>query len=419
MKESALRARVARKRRVQVIPIIAAPRPSKQASLPTPVGLKDSQGSSASGEIPARWLQARHMTGMRVPPPIFALLLLLSLLVSCCRTVVPVLTRPDPQGLQAQRRLIEEAFQGTDIRSDPGALADFRVGKRDTVSAAWWGFDPEDSTESLQNGLNSGARVVLVPSMDRPWVTQPLLLRSHTTLILQEGVELVARKGSFHDVNNSMLALENIDDVVIWGYGARLVMRKADYRKAPYESSQWRHAIDIYGCARVSVLGLEEVSSGGDGVYLGRGERIANQQILLKDLILRDNYRQGISVIAAEDLLIENVEMSRTEGTLPGSGIDFEPNYPDESFSRCVLRNCVIDSNAGAGIAVVLAKYDTGSPEIDIRVEDSFVANNFLSFLVAKASKARGRIQFIRTTLRGIQFITPGTRVTVSGNRSK
>ncbi len=200
-------------------------------------------------------------------------------------------------------------------------------------------FDPDDSTSSLQSSLDSGARIVLVPAMGRPWITRPLSIRSGTTLILEEGVEILAKKGSFAKTDAVLFLLRDVEDVTICGYGARCAMRKEDYRRGPYEKSEWRHAVEMNGCARVSVLGLAIESSGGDGVYIGtaRSRRTYSSEVVLRDLLLRDHYRQGVSVISAQDLLIENVEMSFTEGTLPSSGIDFEPNHADERLVGCVL----------------------------------------------------------------------------------
>jgi hypothetical protein len=343
--------------------------------------------------------------------------LLSALLVACCRTVPPAPLSPDPAGLERQRQIERDAFAGTDVRADAEAAARFSRGLRESVSAAWWGFDPEDATASLQSSLDSGARVVLVPAMGRPWITRPLSIRSGTTLILEEGVEILAKKGEFRKNNSSLLTLGDVEDVTIYGYGARIAMRKDDYRHEPYEKGEWRHAVAMYGCSRVTLLGLTAESSGGDGVYLGRGGRQTyNRDVVLRDLLLRDHYRQGVSVISAQDLLIERVEMSFTEGTLPSSGIDFEPNYADERLVRCVLRNCVIHSNSGPGICAVLKKMDGSSEDVEIRVEDSFVAGSPVSFLVWDAGKVGGTIRLVGTALHGLQLVQPGRKVIITGN---
>jgi hypothetical protein len=343
--------------------------------------------------------------------------LLSSLFVACCRTAPPAVTRPDPAGLARQQALVREAFAGTDVRADGEAAASFTRGLRESVSAAWWGFDPEDATSSLQASLDSGARIVLVPAMGRPWITRPLIIRSGTTVVLEEGVELITKKGDFRRNDAALFLLKDVEDVTILGYGARCAMRKEDYRRVPYEKSEWRHAIEIDGCARVLVAGILVESSGGDGVYVGRGDhRTWCSDVVLRDLVLRNHYRQGISVISAQDLLVENVEMSFTEGTSPAAGIDFEPNYPDERLFRCVLRRCVIHSNQGPAVAAVFTKLDRGSTAIDIEVEDCWVSGAPVSFLIWGDGEAGGAIRFTRTKLQGIQVIQPGHRVSLLGN---
>lgn len=353
-----------------------------------------------------------------IPGKIAAAAMLLSvLLVACCRTAPPALARPDAAGLQKQQKIVSEAFGGTDVRADPVAFRRSPRALHGAVSAAWFGFDPLDATSSLQSSLDSGARLVFVPAMGRPWVTRPLTIRSGTTLVLDQGVEIVAREGHFAKNDAVLFLLKDVEDVTILGYGARCAMRKADYRRGPYEKSEWRHAIEIDGCARVTVAGLTVESSGGDGVYVGRGgTRKWSSEVVLRDLLLRDHYRQGISVISAEDLLVENVEMSFTEGTLPGAGIDFEPNYPDERLVRCILRNCVIHSNAGPGISANLKQMDATSTSVDIRVENSFVSGSPIALLLWGDRTSGGTIQLSGTTLQGLQLIQPGHRVAIRGD---
>ena len=340
----------------------------------------------------------------------FVAILPVSLLVACCPSV-PEGRWPDPKGLQAQRALIERTFAGTDVLTNRNS----QFANHKCVSAAWWGFDENDATHTLQACLDSGAKVILIPAMGRPWVTTTLFPRSHTTIIFQEGAEVIAKKGAFLGKGDALFCLKGVEDVTLCGYGARLAMRKSDYRSKPYAKSEWRHAIELYGCARVSVLGLKVESSGGDGVYLGRGgPRTVDEHIVLRDLQLRDHHRQGISVISAEDLLIENVEMCSTWGTLPCAGIDFEPNHADEQLAGCVLRNCCFRCNAGAGIQVYLEKLNASSRPIDIRVEDSLVSNFPSALMVFGVGGVKGQIDFLNTRLFGAKLIGPGSGVRVT-----
>jgi hypothetical protein len=337
------------------------------------------------------------------------------LLLAGCISAGWLPPRPDPSRAEEQRRFIAEEFAGTDVRRGPESLAAFRGGARATVSAAWWGFDPADSTGALQAALDSGARVVLVPAMESPWVTRPLVVRSGTTVIFQEGAVLEAQEGGFRDIGACLLTLVDARDVTLRGYGARLLMHKRDYRRPPYEPSEYRHAVDLSGCSDVTIEGLSIESSGGDGVYLGRGERRFCERVLLRDLVIRDNHRQAISVISAQDLTVENVEMSYTEGNLPSAGIDFEPNYADERFVRVLLKDCIIRGNGGPGICLALRNLGKESMPVDIRVEDCRIADNLFSLMVFGAGRAQGSLDFSRTEIRGVPMVFTDSGVKITG----
>ncbi|UCD30119.1 MAG: right-handed parallel beta-helix repeat-containing protein, partial [Planctomycetota bacterium] len=54
-------------------------------------------------------------------------------------------------------------------------------------------------------------------------------------------------------------------------------------------------------------------------------------------------------------------------------GIDFEPNRPENKLVNCVLRNCVLENNAGPGILVYPKPLSQDSDPILIRVENCLV----------------------------------------------
>jgi hypothetical protein len=130
-------------------------------------------------------------------------------------------------------------------------------------------------------------------------------------------------------------------------------------------------ALRICGCTNVTVSGLTLAESGGDGIYLGAGkDDTTNKDIVIRDVVCDRNYRQGISVITAENLLIENCVMKNTSGTPPAAGIDFEPNSANERLVHCVLRNCRFEDNQGWGIAVYMKKFDATTAPVSIRFEN-------------------------------------------------
>jgi hypothetical protein len=288
---------------------------------------------------------------------------------------------------------------------------------KDYVSALSWGFDEENSTQAIQSAINSGADTVLIPNVGKPWYVDPIVLTSEQTLILEEGVTISARKGSFLGRHNYLFSAVNEKHISIIGYGAIVEMRKADYRKKPYEKSEWRHKISLKGCSDVLIEGMTIRSSGGDGIYIGRGQGEIRycENVIVKNLLLEDHYRQGISVVSVQNLLIENVKIYDTGGTAPSSGIDFEPNNPSERLSNCVVRNCEIQKNGGAGILLYFKKLDNDSYPVSIHIENCTIKRNLAAVVVAGLrNKPMGKITSSQNSIRGLRYIQRSSTMVVN-----
>ncbi|MDH7571492.1 MAG: hypothetical protein QHJ73_18100, partial [Armatimonadota bacterium] len=201
------------------------------------------------------------------------------------------------------------------------AIDQVAAGRLKEAKASWWGFDPEDSTRALQAAINSGVRRLVVDNVGKPWVVEPIQLRSNQEIFFEPGVEVVAKKGAFLGKGDALFRADGQRNITLRGYGATLRMRRSDYAAPPYEKAEWRHCLTFRSCRDVRVLGLNLVESGGDGIYLGTATRgVPNKNVLIRDVVCDRNYRQGISVINAEDLLIENTVLKNTGGTAPSAG---------------------------------------------------------------------------------------------------
>ena len=128
----------------------------------------------------------------------------------------------------------------------------------ESVVASSFGFDGNDSTEFIQAAIDSGAQKVIVDKQATPWVVRPLTLRSNLELVLQEGVEIVAKPGEFASKGDVLLRAANVSNLTIRGEGAgaTLKMRKHDYWAAPYEKSEWRHGLSILSSSNVRIENL-------------------------------------------------------------------------------------------------------------------------------------------------------------------
>ena len=154
------------------------------------------------------------------------------------------------------------------------------------------------TTASLQAAFDSDVGEVIVDKMPSAWVTTPLKGTSNKRILMEEGVEIAAKRGAFTSTGAHLLGFTSCSNIAIVGRGATIRMWKEDYQKPPYAKSEYRHALVFESCENVSVEGLEIVGAGGDGIYLG-GKYSTCRNVVLKNVVCTGGNRQGLSVISA------------------------------------------------------------------------------------------------------------------------
>ncbi|MDO5318102.1 MAG: right-handed parallel beta-helix repeat-containing protein [bacterium] len=304
-------------------------------------------------------------------------------------------------------------FAGAEPR--PDLVTKVQSGELKEARASWWGFDREDATKFLQAAIDSRVPRLIVDRMESPWVVLPLQGVSNQELVLEEGAEIRAKRGEYKAKGACLLTYRGCENIKVTGYRAALRMWHEDYMKEPYEKSEWRHALSILSCSNVVVQGLTIASSGGDGIYLGaagKGPR-KNMDVVIRDVLCHDNHRQGISVITAENLLIENTVMRETHGTPPAAGIDFEPNHPEEVLKNCVMRNCLTVNNQGCGYTTWAGQLNSKSEPVDIRFENCTSFGDRTAFSFACDSR-RGRDVAGNIVIRNCSFEKSRSPITVN-----
>jgi polygalacturonase len=297
--------------------------------------------------------------------------------------------------LIAEVALPEEAPPGN--FKNPEAVQWVEHGDLEIANAAWWGFDANDSTHAIQEAINSGANKVIIPYMGSDWIVRPIELASNQEIFFEPGVVVLAKKGQFKGTGDCLFAVRNKQNITLIGYGATLRMQKADYMDpAEYKKAEWRMATSFRGCTNIKILGLTLEKSGGDGIYIGSTkEQRFCKEVTIKDVLCNENYRQGISVIGAENLLIENCVFKDTSGTPPAAGIDLEPNGDNERLVNCIIRNCVCENNAGGGFYLYLKHLSNNSPDVSVTFENCYVKSGQSFGLGVGAAKDDGPKGFV------------------------
>ncbi|HRZ47444.1 MAG TPA: nucleoside hydrolase [Candidatus Paceibacterota bacterium] len=282
-----------------------------------------------------------------------------------------------------RRQVSPEISALTNQWARPELVREVLAGHRQEARVSWWGFDARDSTKHLQQAINSRAKRLIIDRQPSAWVTRPLLGVSHQEIIFEAGAELAALKSAYRAKGDCLLTFQDCEHVAIrgerqdGGKSARLRMHKEDYQSEAYEKSEWRHGLAFLGCQDVLVQDLAIERTGGDGIYLGttRGKNL-NRNVVIRRVDCDANHRQGISVISAENLLIEECLLRNTRGTALQAGIDFEPNDPTDVLVNCVMRRCLATNNAGTGFQICPQFLSRRSRPISLFLEDCVSRGN-------------------------------------------
>jgi len=97
-----------------------------------------------------------------------------------------------------------------------------------------------------------------------------------------------------------------------------------------------------------SIKGISVRECWGDGIYIGH----QSKDITIGDCNISKCRRQGITVSAAENVLIEDVNIADIAGTKPEYAIDVEPNKK-QSANNVVVRRVIATNCQGAFKATV------------------------------------------------------------------
>ena len=259
-------------------------------------------------------------------------------------------------------------------------------GKRDTAYPTWWGFNEKEATAYIQAAIDSPAKRVVIPNIGKPWIIRPIFLRSDLELVFEPGVEIIAKKGQFKWVDDCMFTARDAHNIKVKGNkGVVVKMHKKDYQdKKIYQHSEWRNGFSFYGCTNVVIEDLTISDTGGDGIYISSSRQPYCKDVVIRNVKCLNNHRQGISIISAENVLIENCELSNTSGSNPQAGIDLEPNNSAEIIKNIFIRNVVANNNVGPGFVFYLSPLDENSEPVSVTFENCVANNNGLpGFLLA------------------------------------
>ena len=256
------------------------------------------------------------------------------------------------------------------------------VGRDGAALASCFGWNATDATDALHAAFGSGAASLTIDNVNgQPWLVRPLHLAnvSGLRIALATGVTILAKQDEFHGLDDCLLRLTNVSDVVVSGEpGSSLRMRRDDYAVPsrgscpscrPYRKAEWRMGIWLdASAANVRLENLHVTDSGGDGLFV-----YGAKNVTVQDCVFERHYRQGMSIISADGLLVERTVFALTNGTAPSAGIDIEPDYASNQLKNIELRDLVLLDNAGGGFMINAGQLNSSTENISIDVSNMTV----------------------------------------------
>jgi len=201
-----------------------------------------------------------------------------------------------------------------------------------------------DSTDAIQIAMDRAASgdTVWIPPQTEFFVDSIRSVRMHSHTNLK--VEGILRAIPHNKVSSIIVDVRDVEDVSISGPGAIIGER---YKHITTEPGRHGFCLQILNSHDIRVgegLALREAQA--DGLYIHDSKLVTVDHVLCAD-----NARNGLSIISAEDLTVQNslFTLTHSESPYPQAGIDIEPDLPTQGLLRVMITKNQFLKNKGAG----------------------------------------------------------------------
>ncbi len=201
-----------------------------------------------------------------------------------------------------------------------------------------------DYASYIQKGINENS-VIIMPDFPILINENGLTLKSNQKILFQKNSRLIMKPNAKD--RNGMLNLFNIQNVDLY-----YPTITGDKDKHLATTGEWGMGIYILSSTNVNIIGSYIESFWGDGICVGGRNNISSSGITIKNIILKNNRRNGITVGGVSNFLLENAYIANTIGTNPQAGIDVEPDSNSYDVKNIKLNNIETEKNGNYGIII-------------------------------------------------------------------
>lgn len=173
------------------------------------------------------------------------------------------------------------------------------------------------------------------------------------------------------DIRESIIQVNDKTNVNL--FNVKLVGDFKTHKFSSGKSDEWNHGIKISGSSNVNVINANVSYCVGDGIDVIDSYEARNscKNIIIKDCVLDNNGRQGMSIESGDNVLVDHcviTNTSRIKRVYPGSAIDIEP-WRETDLNNIHISHCEMYNNASS-INVHLAFLDEPDKDRNILIED-------------------------------------------------
>ncbi len=220
----------------------------------------------------------------------------------------------------------------------------------------------EDYTIYLQKAIDENT-IVLLPNFPLLVNDKGIKLNNNSVLLFDSSSQIKLKptdKGGY-----AIISINNKKNVSI--YDAKII---GDRNEHLGTKGEWGMGISINDAVDVKIYNAVIKNCWGDGIYLG-GKSFSTNVNIIGGLI-DNNRRNGISIIGGDNILLQNLVISNSNGANPQTGIDLEPNTQQNKTLNVTLKSILTFNNKLNGLSFYLdnLKGDMQSNNVQILVDN-------------------------------------------------
>lgn len=200
-----------------------------------------------------------------------------------------------------------------------------------------------DYTSIIQKGITEN-KICKLPDFPILLNYRGLTLTSNTSLYFQSNSKIIISpndSGSY-----AAIRIYDCENVIVYN---PIVIGDRD--KHLNETGQWGMGITIRGGKKINIVHPIISNCWGDGIYIGSKSQISSD-VSISNGLIDNNRRNGITIASGKNINITNTLVSNSNGHMPMSGIDIEPNTNSDVLTNILLDNVITYNNAYHGLVI-------------------------------------------------------------------